>query len=529
MWFDLSAKLLGGLGLFFIGIKLISSHLKQLSGHRFRNLMVKAVGSPWRSALLGLGSGALTQSTNAVTFIAISIIAAGALTVSKAMPVVAMANVGTSVLVLVATFNLQIFVLFLAGLVGVGYYLDIDKSPRFRHPAGAVLGVALLFMGLQLIKTGAAPLQEMELVQNFLSSAAQSYILVFTIGALITAVAQSSSTVSVVAVTMTGVGLLTMGQSMLVIYGASLGSALSILFLSSNLRGTARQLAWFQVLLKITGVLFMLTLFIAELAFGVPLVRVLVESLTAHVATQAALVYLIFQISAAALILLLSKPAYALLCRVSPPTQAEELARPQYLYRQALEEATTALDLVEKEQVRLTQYLAAYVPNDEGSSAPEQISVLFPANQDLAAEVKLFITELMDRHQDRELLDRMVNLQSRNALIVELQSSLFEFSQRIQPLLAESEPMSTGRQLCESLHALTLTFADAIESGDTDDMTILRGLTSDRSDLMENLRNRLLSDDIDRSHEMHEALYLATSLFERIVWLMRRYVVLCNK
>ncbi|MDX9766231.1 MAG: Na/Pi symporter [Ectothiorhodospiraceae bacterium] len=528
MLFDILGTLLAGLGLFFIGVKFIGSHLKQMTGRRFRALVTRTVDHPWRAGLAGTVAGALTQSTNAVTFIVISLITAGLMPVRKAMPVVSWANLGTSALVLVATVDIHLFVLYLLGLVGMSYYFNVDKSSRFRHLAGALLGIALLFLGLQFIKDGAAPLRELEIVREFLTLAANSYFLVFIIGAALTLVAQSSATVSVIAVAMTSVGLFTMNQTIMVIYGASLGSAMSIWFLTANLQGTARQLAFYQVLIKGSGVVVMVGLFMLEIGLDIPLVKWLASQLADDASTQAAWIYLLFQVAASTLLSLMQGPAYHLLQRLSPPTQEEELARPHFLYEQALDDAETALDLVEKEQLRLLRYLPRYLDTEQNQHDDGKLErkALFDANRGVAREVERFITDLMDRHQDRLSLHRMINIQGRNALIVNLQDSLYELSSLLGRMHGTAETGQLSHGLNEGLHAILLTLLDAVDNGDAEDWALLNRLTSDRTELMERIRHKLLREGQTLPYTTHEVLFGATSLFERIIWLLRRYILL---
>ena len=120
------ADILGWLGLFFIGIKLIGSHLKQIAGRGLRERVAWAVHKPWRAGLLGVLSGALTQSPIAVTLIATSMNTAGLVTIRQAMPLVIWANLGTAAIVMVATVDIHLAVLFLLGAVGLVYYFDVN-------------------------------------------------------------------------------------------------------------------------------------------------------------------------------------------------------------------------------------------------------------------------------------------------------------------------------------------------------------------------------------------------------------------
>jgi len=324
----------------------------------------------------------------------------------------------------------------------------------------------------------------------------------------------------------------------MIIYGASLGSAISILLLTANLRGVARQLAFFQMILKGMGVVILLVLFILETRASIPLVQALVQQLNTDISMQAAWVYLIFQVVASSTISLVQHPVYRLLQRLSPPTTEEELARPTYLYDQALDEAESALDLVEKEQGRLLQFLPDYLPADspiETTGFGVEPATLFSGNRQVTAAVTTFIADLMDRHQDRLSLQRMINIQGRNVLIGDLQDSVHEFNLALQQVRratnahetqASSQSWLLVTALCEGLHALLTTLAEAHESMDASDLQILKLLTSDRTELMERVRHRLLREGQDLPFPVHEALFSATSLFERIVWLIRRYVLL---
>lgn len=263
--------ILGGLGLFFIGVKLIGENLKRMAGKRFRAFARRTTDSPPLAALLGTLSGALTQSTSAVTFIATGLVAAGLAETRKVMPLVVWANLGTVVLVMAATLNLRDFILILLTLTGLCYFLDLHKGPQWRPLLGALLGLCLLFLGLDMVKSGAAPARSIEIVQEFVTFSATSLFIAFLTGTLLTLVTQSSATVSVIAVTLVSTGILGMDQTVMIIYGSGVGSGLSVWFLASNISGTPKQLVNLQMTTKMAGALILVPLFLLEKGTGVPL------------------------------------------------------------------------------------------------------------------------------------------------------------------------------------------------------------------------------------------------------------------
>jgi phosphate:Na+ symporter len=520
--------LLSGLGLFFVGVKLIPTHLRQMTGREVRNRVASLVDHPWRGAVVGLVSGAATQSTNVVTFIMTSLQSAGLIDVRRAMPVIIWANVGTSVLVMVATVDIRVAVSMLLAVVGLAYYLDVDRSSRFRHLAGALLGVALLFLGLQLIKGGAAPLQEMESVRSALQRASAWWGALFLVGAVVTAVLQSSGTVSAIAATMTSVGLLSMEQTILIIYGASVGSAVSLWFLSAALHGVGRQLVVLQVLFKSIAALVMLVLLWLELVLELPLVIALVQQMGGNPGVQAAWVFLLFQLVGAAIMTVGFDPVHRLMQRWSPPSKQEALSRPQYLYAQAVDEVTSATALVEREQQRLVQLLPEGLSTAERDAARpvrEAADDLLAANHAVTEVIGEFVTTLLDRQPDRDALDRLLSLQARNRLLADLGVGVHQFDRLVSTVSAPDAATLT-EALVESLHFVLSTLAQALDEDGADEVALLREMTADRSSLMDGVRKRLLADGQSLSLAAREQLYEATSLFERLIWLVRQYVQL---
>ncbi|MGV8998115.1 MAG: Na/Pi cotransporter family protein [Parvibaculaceae bacterium] len=523
---EIFLDIFAGLGLFFVGVKLIGANLKQLTGKWFRGLMAAATESSLRSSLLGLLSGALTQSSNAITFISISMVMAGLVEVAGVVPMVIWANVGTSLLVLVAAVDTNLAVLFLLGVTGVAYYFDLDNKPRFRHGLGAVLGLSLLFMGLELIKQGSVPLRSVEGVADFLSFAASSYFLAFLIGVILTMVAQSSATVTIIAVAMTNAGLLTLDQTIAIVIGASLGSGLSIGVLTINLKGIGRQIALMQIAVKIVGVAVFLPVFVLEVSTGLAGIKALVSLFTPHLASQVALVYLFLQVVSAVITMALRKPITALIARHSPPTDEELLSQPRYLYDEALEDASSALELVEREQARAFGYLPDLLDGVR-DDAVTMISAqaLHVAGQSLIDQCDAFLAEIVDQNEAKDILPEVFNLQKRNEILSGLFAALGDYVQtvsRIGPRPVDDKFVRLIFALGESLHTILDLGKDAFHSRDRDDLATLLEFTSDRSAQMDGIRRGVMSVG-DMTPADHSALYASTTLFERVLWLTRRY------
>ncbi|ONG47410.1 hypothetical protein BKE38_23635 [Pseudoroseomonas deserti] len=524
---ELFASLFGGLGLFFLGIKAVGSGLQAMAGPRLRGAMRLATRGPVSAAGTGLLLGALTQSSNAVTFIATSLYTAGLLPLARALPALAWANAGTAGLVLLATIDLRLAVLWLFGLVGFASYFGIDHGGRLRPLLGALAGLGLLFLGLATIKAGAAPLRDLPMVRELLAFSGQALTPPFLVGVVVTIVAQSSSTVSILAITLASLGLLGFEQTVMVVYGASLGSGLSVLLLSGNLSGSARQLAWFQTLFKVIGTVLFLGLFVLEQR-GIPLVLWLTEHLAERLPERIGWLFLIFQVVTALFLAPLGRPMRALLERLSPATPAEALGRPRFLYDQALDHPPSALDLVEREQAGLAARLPGLLaPVLDGTPATPPVATQLAAAASVEQATKTFLAELLARDPDRGTLDRAVLLENRNELLAALRETIGDFA--IAAAGPSQAPVATRvLQLSEALHLLLLQLEDVGSRGDSEDLAMLRELSADRSEMMDQLRRRVSTTEA-LTPEDQSLLFRVTTLFERAVWLIRRQTLLLGE
>ncbi len=524
--FDVLASILAGLGLFFIGIKGIAANLVQLAGRSLRLWVARSTGSYPMSALIGVVSGALTQSTNAVTVILMSLVTADLITLGEATPILVWANVGTSALVLLVAIDIHLFVLAITAAAGLCYYFNLDRSPRWRSLVGALFAISLLFLGLELMRTGTHELREIAWVSDALHLAARWYVSAFVIGVVLAIVAQSSATVTVMVIAMVSAGLLTLGQSTMIVYGASVGSGVGTFLIASGVGGTSRQLPILQAIVKMLGIVVLLPFFIVEHTVHVPLINHAIHALTNNPSRQVAYVYVTCQIAAVIAQLVFSKLIPPLLQRLAPPSQEEAVSKPRYLYHQALSEPESALPLVDREQARVFNFLPLYLGVsdhlDQSEVVPKDGTVLAAATA-LDIAIDRFLSDLADTAPSRELLDKIANRQARSGLLQSVHESLAELAAAIGVPFETPAMRSLSGNLSEGLAGLLLVAADAVRSGDPDELGLLRKLTADRDSLVDQLRKRVIAADKALSARDQHRLYTLTSLFERIVWMLRRY------
>ncbi|MES2692973.1 MAG: Na/Pi symporter [Verrucomicrobiota bacterium] len=526
---ELLALFLVGLSLFFYGVGGIKTHLQGLTSRRLRHQVARWAAHPVLASLWGFVSGAITQSSTAVAFILTSFVSSGLLTTVRALPIVAWANLGTAVLVVFVSFDVRLAFLYVLGSAGLALAFEAGGA-RLRPVAATLFSIGLLFFGLQLMKDAFAPLPRFPWFADLATFLQGSTLAAFVAGALLRLLIQSSSGIAVIAIALAHGGLFSTEQAAMMMYGTGTGVGLSVFLLSSTLPGVARQLTLYQALINTAASLTLAALFYLEHLSGWPLVLHLAHTLSSQESLRLACAFVALQSTAVFIALTCSRAAPRWLEQLSPATGEQDLSRPRYLNDQALVDPESALDLAEKEQVRLLDHLPAQLDTiraDTAHTALVPAAMLHAATVAVGPQVQAFLRELVDRHTDHATTERILRLEHRQTLILSLDETVHLFVSVLASLRSADrsgiEPIDPFLdRLAESLSTLLLTATDAARTVDPDDLATLLRLTSDRGELMERLRRSLLGSApaIDHQHKTH--VFYLTSLFERTVWLLRQ-------
>jgi phosphate:Na+ symporter len=522
------APFLTGLGLFFCGVNFLSAHLVPLAGRRLRLLVTKVGARPWLAALFGSFAGVLTQSVNAVTAVAIGLVGSGLVDKRRAILIPTWSNVGTSLLVILVSIDLRVAAAYFVALAGTANYFGLDRTERARHALGTILALGLLFIGMHTLKVGAQPLVDMMMQDGYLARAAGHPLVLLLIGIGISVGCQSSPVAGALAATGAGAGILDLSAAAWIVYGANIGSAGNFALLARTQRGVAAQITLMQSVQKLAGFAVVAVLLIAGAVSHVPLIENALGTLSRVPAAQIAWLFLIYQIAGAALCTVLLERILPLLAWLAPPSPLQELSRPAFLIEDALIDSVMALDLVAREENRLLQRLPAMLDGvraDVEHPAVEH-KMLRTASLSVANAMTGYLGSIIEAKLDRPEREQAVRLHHRTANLAALFDALDEF---VAACIRARESPAGGRvadQMIESLHTLLTSLAEATASKDASEREVTLALLGHRDELMERIRQRVLREDPDMPPRAQEALFAATMLFERIVWLARRNALL---
>jgi phosphate:Na+ symporter len=222
-------QLLGGIGLFLMGMILLTDGLKAFAGEALRKTLIRFTGSP----LKALGSGALltavVQSSSATTVTVIGFVSAGLLTFSQSVGVVIGASLGTTTTGwVVAVLGLKVSIGYYAlPLVGVGAFLRLLARGRWKSFGWSVAGFGFIFIGIETLQTGMTGLAGYINVANLPQTGLISHFLAMVIGIVMTIVMQSSSAAVATTLTALHTGTINFEQSASLLIGSAIGTTVT--------------------------------------------------------------------------------------------------------------------------------------------------------------------------------------------------------------------------------------------------------------------------------------------------------------
>ncbi|MEM7444812.1 MAG: Na/Pi symporter [Pseudomonadota bacterium] len=528
--------LVAGIGLFFVGLAFLTEHLRSLGGRRLRERIASWTRRPLSGVLWGSVFIALTQSTSAATFVLVGMMRAGLITVTQSLPMIIGVNMAAGLVVLILVMDVKLAILFLLGLSGLLY--SSDRARALRSAAGTVFGIALLFFGLGTMQEGVAPLAQTEWFSYLLEWTHDAYLLGFAVGIVLSILVQSSLAVIVIAVALQQAELLDLAESIMVVYGANVGSSFLTLFLSSPLTGQSKQIAMFQTVFNFVGAAILVPLFFVEVMAGIPLVIAFIESIARSDGVEVAFAALIFDWVAGVLLFMFRKPVGAVLARLWPETLVEQISKPRYLHSRMADDPDTALDLIELEQCRLVEYLdhalgALRIGEEQrgrGQTTPEAYQEAFAALDELIEQA---MTDVSTQGAlSTEAFEHMNHLMSLQRLLQSATEILTDLEGEVADLAQSEVGAHFAEAVVEGLDAILLTLIDVAKNRSEEDARLLELMTADDGNGLTAVRSAYLAQESALDADRRMKLLATANHCERLIWLFgnmgRRYMAIAR-
>jgi phosphate:Na+ symporter len=444
---ELLVPVIGGLGIFMLGLEFMSDGINNLAANRMRAWLAKLAGTPVKGLAAGTMITGVLQSSTAMTVMVVGLVNAGVVGLRPAISVIMGANIGTTLGNGLIALPLGPIGLIFAGIFALVYVFS--KSAKTRNIALTVIGFSLIFYGLNLLTGGLKPLRNLPEVMSVISSLqADSYgglaICVLTAAGITAMIHSSSATIGIV-MGLGAAGVLDWQTAVAFSLGADLGTTVTSWLASLNLSKNAKRAAYAHISFNMIGVAVMFPLFFLSMdllqwamaLFGMDVAKsTMVDGKESFplVPVAVGLYSIGFNIFNTALMFPFIGVFDRVLSRIgSSRSDGEDYAMPRFLDRAALKDLNTGVVAVSKELARYTQGTSLLLAAARGESevlknTTEHEQALDTLSQEIRAyTAQMFKNDLNERQT--HLLASLIEEQDFSASLTE---TLSQITRRIE-------------------------------------------------------------------------------------------------
>jgi len=259
--------LIGSLGFFLYGMKLMSEALQKVAGDKMRDILARMTSTPIKGVFTGLFITAIIQSSSATTVMMVSFVNAGLLSLTESIGVIMGANIGTTVtawLISILGFKVKISVISLP-LIGIGFPLLFSKINKRKSWGEFIIGFAMIFLGLDFLKGSVPDIKSHPEILAFLSAYTSnglfSHLLFLAIGTILTMIIQSSSATMALTLIMCNFGWIPFDIAAAMVLGENIGTAITANIAAAVANVSAKRAARAHLIFNILGVIWVSIIF----------------------------------------------------------------------------------------------------------------------------------------------------------------------------------------------------------------------------------------------------------------------------
>ena len=260
-------KLIGSLGLFLYGMKIMSEGLQKVAGDRLRSILTAMTTNRVTGVLTGVLITALIQSSSATTVMVVSFVNAGLLTLAESISVIMGANIGTTVTAwIISIFGFKVdMAAFALPLLAIALPLIFSGKSNRKSIGEFIFGFSFLFMGLSYLKANAPDLnanpEMLAFVQNYTDMGFFSIILFLLIGTILTMIVQASAATMAITLIMCANGWISLELGAALVLGENIGTTITANLAALTANTQAKRAALAHFVFNVFGVIWVLIVF----------------------------------------------------------------------------------------------------------------------------------------------------------------------------------------------------------------------------------------------------------------------------
>lgn len=446
---EIIVPVIGGLGIFMLGLEFMATGIQSLAVSRMRALLATVAGKPITGLAAGTFITGVIQSSTAMTVMVVGLVNAGVLGLKPAISVIMGANIGTTLGNGLIALPLGPLGLLVGGLAALVYVFS--KGEKTRNIALSVMGFALIFYGLNLMTGGLRPLRSMPEIMSIISSLkADSYMGVIScvlIAAGITALIHSSSATIGIVMGLGAAGVLEWQTAVAFSLGADLGTTITSWMASLNLTRNAKRAAYAHISFNIIGVLVMLPFFFLAIqlltwvmsAFGAgdPGVPVVIDGKETFplVPVAVGIFSTCFNIFNTLLLFPFINVFERVLARVghNAVEDEEDYSQARYLDPNLVKDLPQGVSAIQRETVRYLEAAGLFLGLARGvPTAPADAKKHFASIDVLSRDIRNYTASMFDPNMAYPKADLVASLIEEEDWTASLGETLYQVARRVE-------------------------------------------------------------------------------------------------
>ena len=337
---------LAGCAIFMLGMQLLSEGLEKSAGPGMKSIFKKVDKNPVINVGVGAVFTAIIQSSAATTVMSVGFVNAGVMSLIQATYVVMGANIGTTITGVLVAFSAFDIMDYVAVLAFTGIILTFFKNDKCQKIGKILGGFGFIFVGLSILSTALKGNEQMLDAFKTLFKSISFPLLLVIVGAIFTALIQSSSTATAVFITLVGSGALILKDAFFLVLGSNIGTCITTFIASVGTSTNARRVAVIHLLFNLIGnvIFFILLSFLGEQIVA------LIESMVEVREMQLAWFHVFFNIITTIVLLPFANILASISCKIIRDKKIEkETLKNKYIDERLFTTPTLAVEQVKKE------------------------------------------------------------------------------------------------------------------------------------------------------------------------------------
>jgi len=508
--------LIGGLGIFLLGMKSMSDGMQAVAGSRLRRMISLATNNRFLATCVGVILTCVVQSSSITTVMVVGFVNSGVMQLAQALGVIMGANIGTTITGWILVLKIGKYGLPLLGIAAIVYLFS--KGDRWRFWSMAIMGIGMIFFGLELMKDACSLIKEHPSFESwFQTFQAKDYPGVLgcaLIGCLLTTMVQSSSATLGITISLASQGVINYPTAAALVLGENIGTTITAYLASLGATTNARRAAYFHIIFNLVGVFWITAIFqwyieLVQWVVGVDVTKVIMVDgkQTYDTTATIAATHSIFNIANMLLFFPFLSLFVKLLEKFVPAKAYKEKPHLTDLDVRILDTPLLAIEQSQKEIEKMGDGCAKmmgwlktlYAQDDRDRSLAERLNHRERVLDSVQDEIAVFITSLLSGnvpHAAAEEARRQLRMADEYESVSDYLANLEKFDRKLREaeLRFTTEQRNNLLELHELLEQQLETVNDSLKHHNTAVITKLDMISKRVRDLLKALRRKHLDD-----------------------------------